>query len=117
MVRSPNRLVAGLVAVIFAAAAGGAALTARPWLALLFGVVAVALGASALAGMRAARLTNIVVGTLWLALGFAGLFVIGTEFNLLGMVAADEVLLFASATLLLAAGLGARRDHPDPAAT
>ncbi len=112
MIRSPNRVVAGLVAVILAAAGVGALLAARPLVALVFGAVAIALAVAAFAGPRPARVANIAAGTLWLALGIAGLFLIGTPANVLGMVAADEVLLFASATLQLAAGLGARRDRP-----
>lgn len=114
MIRSPNRVVAALVAGILVAAGVGALLTARPWLALVFGVAAVALGLAALLGMRSARVANIVAGSLWLALGIAGLFLIGTPGNVLGLVSADEVLLFAAATLQLAAGLGARRDQPTP---
>ena len=112
MIRSPNRVVAGLLAVILAAAGTGALLTARPLLALVFGIVAVALGVAALLGSSPARGANVAAGVLWLTIGIAGLFVIGTDLNVLGMVAADEVLLFAAATLQLAAGLGARRDRP-----
>jgi len=112
VIRSPNRVVAGLVAGILAAAGVGALITARPLLAALLGVAAVALGAAAVVGPRAARGANIAAGTVWLAIGIAGLFLIGTRGNVLEMVAADEVLLFASATLQLAAGLGARRDQP-----
>jgi hypothetical protein len=62
---------------------------------------------------------NIVVGTAWLALGYAGLFLVGTEFNVFRLGAIGEVVLFAAATVHLAVGLGARRDvapapHPEP---
>lgn len=41
---------------------------------------------------------------------YAGLFLVGTETNVLGLTAIDEVVLFAAATAHLAVGLGARRD-------
>jgi len=62
-------------------------------------------------GIGPARVANIAAGTTWLALGYAGLFLVGTEFNVLGLTALDEVVLFAAAVVQLAVGLGARRDR------
>jgi hypothetical protein len=107
---SPNRLVALALVAGFAAYAVIAFLTARGWFALLLLAAAAGLLAAALLGIRASRVANISAGTLWVVLGIAGLFAIGTPLNLLGWVAFDEVILFASAVLQLATGLGARRD-------
>jgi hypothetical protein len=52
---------------------------------------------------------NAVVGTFLLAVGIAGLFIISSEFNVLGVNGAANLLHFVSAATLLAAGLGARR--------
>jgi hypothetical protein len=114
--RSPNRLVALATAVVAAAVGVVSIVTGRPLLAGITLVAAAALVTAALRGMTPARRANIVAGTVWLALGIAGLFLIGTPANVLGLVALDEVLLFAAATLQLAAGLGARRDRPPPIA-
>ena len=115
MLSSPNRIVALATAVVCAGVGVAALVTARPWFAGILFVAVAGLITSALLGMSASRRANIVAGTVWLALGLAGLFVIGTPANILGLVAADEVFLFAASTLQLAAGLGARRDR-DPAA-
>jgi hypothetical protein len=109
---SPNRIVALATAVVCAGLGVVALVTARPWFAGILFVAVAGLVTSALLGMSPARRANIVAGTMWLALGLAGLFLIGTPANILGLVAADEVFLFAAATLQLAAGLGARRDRP-----
>jgi hypothetical protein len=52
---------------------------------------------------------NAILGTLLLAVGIAGLFIISSDFNVLGVNGAANLLHFASAACLLAAGLGARR--------
>lgn len=111
MLSSPNRIVALATAVVCAGAGVVALVTARPWFAGILFVAVAALVTSALLGMSPARRANIVAGTVWLAIGLAGLFLIGTPANILGLVAADEVLLFAASTLQLAAGLGARRER------
>jgi energy-coupling factor transporter transmembrane protein EcfT len=110
--QSPNRLVALGLAIAFAAY-GALTLTVlgpRPVIAVLWFAAAVVLVVAARLGIRAARRANIVAGTVWLLLGYAGLFVIGSPANVLGMIAPDLVALFGAATLQLAAGLGARRD-------
>lgn len=79
------------------------------------GVAAVLGGAAlvvaAIAGLRVSRLVNIAVGTACLLLGFAGLFLVGTEWNVLGASGGINAVLFGAATILLAVGLGARRDR------
>ncbi|MGB3909658.1 MAG: DUF4383 domain-containing protein [Pseudolysinimonas sp.] len=110
LLRSPNRIVALALGVAFAGYAVFAALTARPLLFALFAIAATALVVAALLGIAAARIANIVAGTAWLVLGYAGLFLVGTEFNVLRLGAIGEVVLFAAATVHLAVGLGARRD-------
>lgn len=110
LLRSPNRIVALALGAAFAGYSVFAALTARPLLLALFGVAAAALVVAALLGIAAARTANIVAGTAWLVLGYAGLFLVGTEFNVLRLGAIGEVVLFATATVHLAVGLGARRD-------
>lgn len=118
LLSSPNRLVALVLGVAFGGYAVFAALTGRPLLLAIFGVAAAGLVGAALLGIRAARIANIVAGAMWLVLGYAGLFIVGTEFNLFRLGAIAEVVLFATATVHLAVGLGARRDvarepHPE----
>ncbi len=110
LLRSPNRIVALALGVAFAGYGVLAALTGRPLLGALFAVAAAALVVGSLLGIAPSRWANIVVGTAWLVLGYAGLFLVGTEFNVLGLGAIGEVVLFAAATGHLAVGLGARRD-------
>ena len=52
---------------------------------------------------------NAIVGTLLLAVGIAGLFIISSEFNVLAVNGAANLLHFVGAACLLAVGLGARR--------
>lgn len=110
LLRSPNRIVALALGVAFAGYAVFAGLTARPLLLALFAAAAAALIVSALLGIAAARIANIVAGTAWLVLGYVGLFLVGSEFNVVRLGAIGEVVLFAAATVHLAVGLGARRD-------
>jgi hypothetical protein len=110
LLRSPNRLVALVLGAAFAGYALFALLTARPLMCGLFAVGAAGLVTGALLGIASARIANTVVGTAWLVLGYAGLFLVGTEFNIVGLTALDEVALFAAATVHLAVALGARRD-------
>jgi hypothetical protein len=70
-------------------------------------VIGVALLAAGLSGVRLARRANSVVGALFLALGLTGLFIVGTDANLLALNGADNVLHFGSSIVLLAVGLGA----------
>ena len=110
LLRSPNRLVALALGVAFAGYGVLAFSFGRASLAVLFVGVAALLVLGAVLGIANARRVNIGVGVAWIALGYAGLFLIGSDVNVLGMIPFDEVVLFAAATVHLAVGLGARRD-------
>ncbi|CAO1654346.1 DUF4383 domain-containing protein [Salinibacterium sp. NYA9b] len=70
-------------------------------------LIGAALLLASLSNVKAARTVNSVVGFAYLALGFLGLFLVGSALNILALNAADNVLHFASAVVLLAVGLGA----------
>lgn len=72
-------------------------------------LIGAALLLAGISRVSAAKNVNSVVGFAYLVLGLAGLFLVGTAFNILAINAADNVLHFASAALLLAVGLGADR--------
>ncbi|MBN9239359.1 MAG: hypothetical protein BGO97_06690 [Micrococcales bacterium 70-64] len=72
-------------------------------------LIGAALLLAGISRVSAAKTVNSVVGFAYLVLGLAGLFLVGTAFNILAINAADNVLHFASAALLLAVGLGADR--------
>jgi len=72
-------------------------------------LIGAALVIAALAGARPAKTTNQVIGTACLVLGLAGLFVVGSPFNVLAINGADNVVHFGSAAVLLTVGLGAER--------
>lgn len=108
--KSPNRIVALTLGLGYAAYGVFALVTGRPILSGLFAVAAVVLVVTALRSIVAARRANITVGTAWVVLGYAGLFLVGTTYNVLGLGALLEVGLFATAVIHLAVGLGARRD-------
>ena len=110
LLRSPNRVVALALGVAFAGYGTLSLTFGRVPLGLLFVVAAVLLTVGAVRGIAAARRANIAAGVVWIVLGYAGLFLIGSDANVLGMIAPDEVVLFAAATVHLAVGLGARRD-------
>jgi hypothetical protein len=132
--QSPNRLVAVIVGGLYVAL-GLVAFTATAGVGIvsttggfLFGVlevnvvqnvVHVVIGAALLAagfsGVRFARGANSAVGSLLLALGLAGLFMVGTDSNLLALNGADNVLHFGSSVVLLAVGLGADKPAAVPA--
>ena len=115
LLRSPNRIVALALGAGYAAYGVFAIVTGRPLLAVVFELAAVALLLTTFRGITAARRANVGVGTSWLVIGYAGLFIVGTEYNVLGLGALLEVGLFAAAVVHLAVGLGARRDRPVPA--
>lgn len=108
---SPNRVVAFALGLGFGVDAVVCVIGGRAVLGVLFAIAALGLAAAALVGRRPARIANIVAGTVWFALGYAGLFLVGSEFNVLALTAVDEVVLFAAAVVHLAVGLGARRDR------
>lgn len=72
-------------------------------------VIGSALLLAGLSNIPAARTVNLTVGGLFLLLGLAGLFLVGSPFNYLAVNSAGNVLLFASAVVLLAVGLGAEK--------
>ena len=118
MSRSPSRVTALVVGgVLLLVGALGFTATAQDW---LFGILSVnaaqnvlhlvigaALVAVALVGR--APLLAALIGTLLLAVGVAGLFIINTPANVIAVNGAANLLHFASAAVLLAVGLGARR--------
>jgi hypothetical protein len=127
---TPNRIAAIAGAVLFAAVGGwglvasmaasdpalevvlaGVLSTSVPLAALQLAVAAV-LAVGAVIGERLARPLNVTIGTLLLALGILGLFVISTPANVLALNGADNVLHFAASSALLATGLGAARREP-----
>jgi len=133
MRRSPNRiagLAAGAVAVAFGLVAiiagalegrivGPEAVLLGPFtvtvaLGILSLVAGVVLIGAAVRGLAVSKPVNVAVGTACLLLGFAGLFTVGTPANVLGASGGVNAGLFAAATVLLAVGLGARRDVVRP---
>ncbi len=70
-------------------------------------LIGAALVIAGLSTVRAARAVNTTIGGAYLLLGIVGLFLIGSAANILAINAADNVLHFASAAVLLAVGLGA----------
>ena len=89
----------------------GALATSIPLATLQLGIAA-ALAIGAVLGERVARPVNVAVGTLLLALGLFGLFVISTPANVLALNGAANVVHFASSSALLATGLGGAKPAP-----
>lgn len=85
----------------------------------LHNVVHVTVGAvlviAAHSGLSASRTVNVGVAGVYLSVAAAGLFVLGSEANLLVLNGADIALQFASAALLLGVGLSADRASRDRA--
>ncbi len=74
----------------------------------LHNIVHLAIGALLLASSRtvaSAKGANTAVGAVYLLVGILGLFLIGTDANILSLNGADNVLHFASAIVLLGVGL------------
>ena len=125
---SPNRLVAVIFGAVYLlvgllgfAVTGGVSFLATEG-GLLLGIfmvnpahnvahllIGAALLIAGLASVRAAKVTNTVVGTAYLLLGIVGFFLVGTAANVLALNTFDHFLHLASALLLLAVGLGAER--------
>lgn len=77
---------------------------------LVHTAVGVALVMAAVAGRRAAKAANIVIGTVYLALGVAGLFITGDHpFNVIALDGADNVLHLGLGVVLVGAGVLADR--------
>ncbi len=74
-------------------------------------LIGAALLIGGLSSVSAAKATNTTIGAAYLLVGLIGLFIAGDNpANILALNAADNVLHFASAIVLLAVGLGAERD-------
>ena len=75
-------------------------------------LIGAALLIGGLSSVSAAKATNTTIGAAYLLVGLIGLFIAdpANPANILALNAADNVLHFASAILLLAVGLGAERD-------
>lgn len=82
---------------------------------VLHNVVHLAAGAvlvgAAIAGARAAKAANTLFGVVYLAVGVAGLFLIGTGGNVIALNGADNGLHLLLGAVLLAVGLGADRSR------
>jgi hypothetical protein len=85
----------------------------------LHNIVHILIGALLLLASRAvstAKGANTLVGAVYLLVGIIGLFIIDSDANILSLNAADNVLHFASAIVLLGVGLSqdknVRRDVP-----
>lgn len=86
-------------------------------LAALHAVFGIALIGAALAGQRASVRTNGILGTALLAVGLAGLFLVGADVNPIATTSTVNALHFGAAALLLLVSLGADRagessEHP-----
>lgn len=127
MHRSPNRVVARVAgafyllvgAALSVVLAAGAPITddglafgvfqvnvAQNVVHLVLGIALLALSARPL---PAVRRCNPVFGTVFLVLGLAGVFLAGTDGNVLALNGAGNALHFATAVVLLAVGLGAEK--------
>lgn len=71
--------------------------------------VGAALLAGAIVGTAAAKAANGVIGAVYLAVGVAGLFIIGTDLNILALNGADNALHLVVGAILLATALGLDR--------
>ncbi|MGN6327155.1 DUF4383 domain-containing protein [Pseudolysinimonas sp.] len=131
--RSPNRLlgaILGAVHVVVGVAGflvpgstgfvdrhGGlllGLLRVNPAQDLLHVLVGAALLLAALTRLAAAKVVNTVAGTIFLVVGIAGLFLVGTGHDYLSLNGVGNVLHFASAAILLGAGLGGDRSVRTP---
>jgi hypothetical protein len=101
MLAAPGRLLLG----VFSINPAGAAVDI---------LIAAAVVIAGLSTVAAAKIVNTIVGAVFLVLGLAGLFVIGTGFNVLALNGADNVAHFAGSVVLLAVGLGAERSVKTP---
>ena len=137
MFRSANRILGLVLGVVFLALGGlgflvtgglgffasqgnlfAGLISLNPAQNVLHILVGAALVIGALLNVRTSSLVNAWTGAALLALGLYGLFVIGSDANVLALNSAGNVLNFGAAAVLLAAGLGADQgardvvDHP-----
>ncbi|BDV31750.1 DUF4383 domain-containing protein [Microbacterium terricola] len=127
---SPNRLVGTIFGAVYLlvgllgfAVTGGVGFIATEG-GLLLGIfevnplhnvahllIGAALLIAGLASVRAAKATNVTVGTAYLVLGVVGFFLVGTSLNILALNTFDHFLHLASALVLLGVGLAADRSE------
>ncbi len=89
-------------------------LSANPLLGVIQVVIGGTLVAAALVGQRASRGANAWTGAVLLALGIAGLFLVGSDANPIAATATVNTVNFGAAALLLLVGLGADRPSGPP---
>lgn len=70
-------------------------------------IVGAGLMLAGVSSVDAAKTINAAVGSAFLMLGLAGLFLVGTSFNIFALNSAGNALHFGTAAVLLAAALGA----------
>lgn len=88
-------------------------LSTNPLLGVLQTLLGAAVGAAAFVGQRASVRTNGVVGVVLLALGFAGLFLVGSDVNPIAASSTVNAFHFGASALLLLVALGADRGTMD----
>ena len=131
LTKSPNRLLGVIFGAVYLlvgllgfAASGGTGFfesegglllgifMVNPFHNIVHLLIGAALLIGGLSSVSAAKATNTTIGAAYLLVGLLGLFIAdpGNPANILALNAADNVLHFASAILLLAVGLGAERD-------
>lgn len=89
-------------------------LSTNPLLGVLQTLLGIAVGAAAITGQSASTRTNGIVGVLLLALGLAGLFLVGADFNPIAATSTVNALHFGASALLLLVALGADRGTVRP---
>lgn len=104
MSRSPNRLLGVIFGALYVVIG---VLGVNVFLNVVHILIGAGLLIAGLLSAKAARTVNSAVGAVYLVLGLAGLFLIGTAANILALNVADNVLHFGTAAILLAVGLGA----------
>ena len=118
MHNSPARVTALVLGVVFGLiGALGFTASDEEWLFRILSVnvaqnvLHLVIGAAlvVIAFSKRAPLLDAIVGTLLLATGIAGLFMISTPSNVIAVNGAANLLHFVGAAVLLAVGLGARR--------
>jgi hypothetical protein len=78
-------------------------------------VLGLSLVSAGIIGLTAARIANLIAGTLLLVLGLVALFTIGSDANLFAINGWGNVVHLGASALLLGASLGADRANPQPA--
>src|SRR3712207_3405443 len=131
LTKSPNRLLGVIFGAVYLlvgllgfAASGGTGFfesegglllgifMVNPFHNIVHLLIGAALLIGGLSSVSAAKATNTTIGAAYLLVGLIGLFIAdpNNAANILALNAADNVLHFASAIVLLAVGLGAERD-------